>query len=212
MKGKQTLLCSLMAVIVCSFGLVSSSAIAQQKMDQAAVEQWREDLRMVADYLPKRHPNLFAAMSREQFEQAVKRLDERVPSLSPQQIFVEMLRIVAQVKDGHTRITKRDDRGFAFRRYPLRLFLYRDGLFVQEAAPEYARAVGGRVIKIFKLNVAEHPQSAEALFLLGDGYERSGDLKQAIENYEKSLALKPKDWELADRIKALREKQSRNGQ
>jgi tetratricopeptide (TPR) repeat protein len=102
----------------------------------------------MAEELPRRHKNLFAAMTREQFEQAVKRLDERIPALNPPQIFVEMLRIVAQVKDGHTRITKRDPSGFAFRRYPLRLFLYRDGLFVQEAAPELARAVGGRVVKI----------------------------------------------------------------
>jgi tetratricopeptide (TPR) repeat protein len=128
--------------------LSTSSALAQQKLDQAAVTQWREDLRVLADYLPKRHPNLFAAVPREQFEQAVKRLDERIPSLNPSQIFVELLRLVAQVKDGHTRITKRDPNGFAFRRYALRLFLYRDGLFVQEAAPEYARLVGGRVVKI----------------------------------------------------------------
>jgi tetratricopeptide (TPR) repeat protein len=67
-------------------------------------------------------------------------------------------------------------------------------------------------IEIFKFNLAEHPQSDEALFLLGDGYERSGDVKQAIENYEKSLALNPTNWEIVDRIKTLREKQSRSGQ
>lgn len=125
-----------------------SSALAQQKLDQAAAAQWREDVHVLADKLPQRHKNLFAALPREQFERAVKQLDERIPSLAPSQIFVELLRIVAQVKDGHTRITKRDNNGFAFRRYGLRLFLYRDGLFVQEAAPEYARLVGGRVVKI----------------------------------------------------------------
>jgi hypothetical protein len=67
-------------------------------------------------------------------------------------------------------------------------------------------------IEVFKFNVAEHPQSDEAFFLLGDGYERSGDLKQAIANYEKSLGLNPKNWELVDRLKALREKQGRSGQ
>jgi tetratricopeptide (TPR) repeat protein len=148
MERKQPRFCHLMVAFICSIGCVSSSAFAQQKLDQAEVEQWRADLRYLAEELPKRHKNLFAAMTREQFEQAVKRLDERIPALNPQQIFVEMLRIVAQVKDGHTRITKRDPSGFAFRRYPLRLFLYRDGLFVQEAAPELARAVGGRVVKI----------------------------------------------------------------
>src|SRR5262245_2086674 len=148
MERKQPRFCHLMVAFICSICSVSSSAVAQQKLDQAAVEQWRADLRYIAEELPRRHKNLFAAMTREQFEQAVKRLDEGIPSLNPQQIFVEMLRIVAQVKDGHTRITKRDPNGFAFRRYPLRLFLYRDGLFVQEAAPELARAVGGRVVKI----------------------------------------------------------------
>jgi tetratricopeptide (TPR) repeat protein len=67
-------------------------------------------------------------------------------------------------------------------------------------------------IEIFKFNVAEHPRSDHALFLLGDAYERSGDVKQAIESYQKSLALNPKNWELVDRIKALREKQGRGGQ
>jgi len=148
MERRQSLLFRLMVALLCSICCVSSSAVAQQKLDQAAVEQWRADLRYLGEELPRRHKNLFAAMTREQFEQAVKRLDERIPALNPQQIFVEMLRIVAQVKDGHTRITKRDPSGFAFRRYPLRLFLYRDGLFVQEAAPELARAVGGRVVKI----------------------------------------------------------------
>ena len=148
MERKQSMFCHLMVTFICSICWLSSSAVAQQKLDQAAVEQWRADLRYMAEELPRRHKNLFAAMTREQFEQAIKRLDERIPALNPPQIFVEMLRIVAQVKDGHTRITKRDPSGFAFRRYPLRLFLYRDGLFVQEAAPELARAVGGRVVKI----------------------------------------------------------------
>ena len=49
-------------------------------------------------------------------------------------------------------------------------------------------------IEFFKFNVAEHPQSDMALFVLGDCYERSGDVKQAIENYEKSLALNTRDW------------------
>ena len=145
MKRKQSVLCCLIALLVCAFGL---PALAQPKLDQAAVEQWRGDLRYLADELPKRHYNLFYTLSREQFEQSVKRLDERIPSLNPQQIFVEMLRIVAKVEDGHTLITKRDMQGFTPRRYPLTLYLYRDGLFVQAASPEYARAVGGRVVKI----------------------------------------------------------------
>jgi hypothetical protein len=148
MVRKGSLFRRLMVALICSIGCVSSSALAQQKLDQTAIERWRADLRYLAEQLPKRHKNLFAAMARGQFEQAVKRLDERIPSLTEQQIFVEMMRIVARVEDGHTRITKDEPGGFTIRQYPLRLYLYRDGLFVQAAAPEYARAAGARVTKI----------------------------------------------------------------
>jgi tetratricopeptide (TPR) repeat protein len=111
MKRKQSLSCHLMVAFICSICCFSSSAVAQQKLDQAALEQWRADLRYMAEELPRRHKNLFAA-----------------------------------------------------------------------------------------------------LFVLGDAYERTGDLKQAIESYEKSLALNPKNWELVDQLKALREKQGRSGQ
>jgi tetratricopeptide (TPR) repeat protein len=148
MERKESLFCRLMVALICSIGYFSSSALAQQKLDQTAIERWRADLRYLAEQLPKRHKNLFAAMTRGQFEQAVKLLDERIPSLTEQQIFVEMMRIVARVEDGHTRITKDEPGGFTIRQYPLRLYLYRDGLFVQAAAPEYARAAGARVTKI----------------------------------------------------------------
>jgi Tetratricopeptide repeat/Peptidase family S41 len=155
MERRQSLFCRLMVALVCSIGYFSSSALAQQKLDQTAIERWRADLRYLAEQLPARHMNLFHTMTREQFEQAVRRLDERIPSLSEQQIFVEMMRIVARVEDAHTSVTLGRRDGFVIRKYPLVLYLYRDGLFVQAAAPEYARAAGARVIKIGNATVEQ---------------------------------------------------------
>jgi tetratricopeptide (TPR) repeat protein len=155
MERRQRLFCRLMVALICSIGYLSSSALAQQKLDQTAIERWRADLRYLAEQLPARHMNLFHTMTREQFEQAVKRLDERIPSLTEQQIFVEMMRIVARVEDNHTLITKDRKGGFVIRMYPLALYLYRDGLFVQAAAPEYARAVGARVSKIGNASIEQ---------------------------------------------------------
>jgi hypothetical protein len=115
--------------------------------DQATVDKWRADLRHLAEELPRRHRNLFHTMTREQFERAVKRLNERIPQLAPHEIMVEMARIVASVGDGHTRLGILDSK-FGFRQYPIRLYLYRDGLFVQAATADYAQVVGARVIKI----------------------------------------------------------------
>src|SRR5262245_9651134 len=87
--------------------------------DQATVDKWRADLRHMAEELPRRHRNLFHTMTREQFERAVKRLDERIPQLAPYEIMVEMARIVASVGDGHTRLNILDSK-FGFRQYPIR--------------------------------------------------------------------------------------------
>lgn len=46
-------------------------------------------------------------------------------------------------------------------------------------------------VKIFKLNVEQFPNSFNVYDSLGEGYMISGDKKNAIKNYEKSLKLNP---------------------
>ncbi len=46
-------------------------------------------------------------------------------------------------------------------------------------------------VKIFKLNVEQFPKSFNVYDSLGEGYMISGDKKNAIKNYEKSLKLNP---------------------
>ncbi len=134
-------------------------ARAESRVDQVSqtdAEKWREDLRVMAQEMPKRHKNLFHTMTREQFNEAVKNLDERIPSLARHQIIVELARIVAMVRDGHTGV-----QGFfygskvGFRYYPINLYLFKDGLFVYAADPQYANVVGGRVVRIGNASAAE---------------------------------------------------------
>ncbi|MBC7911206.1 MAG: hypothetical protein H7Y30_11935, partial [Pyrinomonadaceae bacterium] len=129
--------------------VAQSNNHAVAALSPAEVEKWRQDLRYLAEEMPRRHKNLFHTMTREQFEMAVKRLDERIPTLARHQVIVELARIVAMVGDGHTGIQGIPfDPKINFRSYPLTLYHYKDGLFVQSADPKYADAVGGRVIKI----------------------------------------------------------------
>ncbi|HWT03296.1 MAG TPA: tetratricopeptide repeat protein [Pyrinomonadaceae bacterium] len=115
----------------------------------AEAEKWREDLRVLATEMPLRHRNLFHTVKREEFEAAVKSLNERIPQLTRNQVIVEFIRIVAMVKDGHTGVAGMLwDPKIGFRSYPLSLYFFKDGLFVLTAAPEHAAAVGARVVKI----------------------------------------------------------------
>ena len=149
---------ALLCVLFC-LSLSGKSAFAQSNKQPSTVvngveaEKWREDLRYMADEMPKQHRNLFHTMTREQFAGAVKRLDERIPSLSRHQIIVEMARIVAMVGDGHTNIAPTRDPKIAFRAYPVRLYLFKDGLYVRAATREYAGLVGARIVKIGNASV-----------------------------------------------------------
>jgi tetratricopeptide (TPR) repeat protein len=125
-------------------------------LSAAEIERWRQDLRFLAEEMPRRHQNLFHAMTREQFEAAVKLLDEKIPTLAASQIIVELQRLVAMVGDGHTSIQGIPfDSKINFHSYPLTLYLYKDGLFVQSADAKYAEAVGARVVKIGNATAAE---------------------------------------------------------
>src|SRR5262245_36824482 len=144
-------------VLICFFAANSALPVFGQKQKTLSPEDaklWREDLRFLAEELPKRHANLFHTMTREQFESAVKRLDERIPTLQRHQIIVEIGRIFAMVGDGHTRLNLLSAPA-GLRRYPLRLYWFKDGIFVDAATLEYAQIAGARVVKIGNTDVEE---------------------------------------------------------
>lgn len=114
----------------------------------ADAEKWREDLRFMAAEAERRHKNLYHTLSRAEFAAAVRRLEERIPRLARHQIIVEMARVMASVGDGHTNVAPTRDPKINFRTLPVRLYLFRDGLFVRAARKDHADLVGARVTKI----------------------------------------------------------------
>jgi hypothetical protein len=111
----------LLALFSLSLGLPLSpqeKTRADTRVSSAEAAHWREDVRWMAEEMPKRHKNLFHAITRGQFESAVRKLDERVPSLARHQILVEMARIAAMIGDGHTNIAPTRDPKIGFRAYP----------------------------------------------------------------------------------------------
>lgn len=119
---------------------------AQDAPPKLTTEQWQADVRFLGDELPKQHRSAYHRMDRAEYELAVKSLYDRVPTLSEDEILVGMMRIVAMIKDGHTNIIPRSY--FRSGVFPVKYFVFSDGIFIQMAAPEYADMVGGRVIKI----------------------------------------------------------------
>jgi hypothetical protein len=129
----------------CTLILVTSVArAAQPEKLQLSTAQWREDLQFIALELPKRHSNAFHFTSRERFAASVAELDRKLPQFDAAHVYVGMMRIVNSIGDGHTYLrfpADCDD-------FPLGVSRFGREYRVVCAAPELAKAVGGRVIAI----------------------------------------------------------------
>ena len=61
-------------------------------------------------------------------------------------------------------------------------------------------------ITVFKLNVAEYPRDADTYDSLAEAYMDAGERESAIQNYEESLRLNPKNQNADSQLKKLRAK------
>ena len=141
------------AALVCAFAMlfgaspaVPQAAIARVSRTEAA--SWQEDLRFMAREMERRHRNLYHTVSRASFDSAVKALHERIPSLGRHQIIVGMARIVGLVQDGHTNVSPTRDPKIGFTTLPVKLYFFKDGLFIRAAHQSQARLAGSRVLRI----------------------------------------------------------------
>ena len=144
------------AALVCAFAFTygPTYVTAQQptarplRLDSAQVAAWRQDLQYMAEQMAQRHKNLYHSVSPAAFDSAVAALDRRIPSLARHRVIVEMARIVALVGDGHTNIAPTRDPKIGFRTLPIRLYFFKEGLFVRAADSAHAGLAGSRVVRI----------------------------------------------------------------
>jgi tetratricopeptide (TPR) repeat protein len=125
-------------------------------------EHWRADLRCLVDNIHDIHPKPYWQTPREEFDSAVAALDRRIPRLEDHQVVVELMRIVALLRDGHSGMQLTGLFGFA-QIYPVRVYRFQDGFFVMSAAKEYGEFVGARVLRIGGLPVQEAFERVDAV-------------------------------------------------
>jgi hypothetical protein len=134
-------------------------AVVAAALPAAAVAQdltsWRQDLRIIAEQVPARHPNAFYRMSRASWDSAVRSIDSRLPQMSRDQAIVAFMQLVALVNDGHTAINPLFDRAMSVRYYPVEFHRFEDGLYIKSAAPKYASIVGAKVLRVGKVSADE---------------------------------------------------------
>jgi hypothetical protein len=150
----STLTRALAAVaVICSLWpvpAVAQTGNAAPEPTHLSSQQWQEDLKYLAAQMRVKHQALFHAMPEDEFEEAVTKLNADIPKLNEDQIYVRLAQLTAMVQDGHSGLTLRPSPGSDDTKdyIPVRFERYDDGVYVRAAAPEYADAVGGKVLKV----------------------------------------------------------------
>ncbi len=156
--------------------LVGVQVAKAEVVSEKWVQNWRADLEFVRQTLPETHANLFHTLAKENFNTSIETLSTRVPGMSQHEIIVELSAIVASIGDGHTRLSLPmvDGSGFSeghsstqppndpsmvFNYYPIRLYMYSDGLYVRSIGVENAAYAGAKVVQIGRLQALDAIQA-----------------------------------------------------
>ncbi|MDQ3086346.1 MAG: hypothetical protein M3Q67_06055, partial [Actinomycetota bacterium] len=133
------------AAAVLVVGVACTSSAAQSAADPAVVA----DVRKLAAEMERVHPNLFHSVSRAEFSSAVEDVVARLPELERDQLFVELMRIVAMTgeRDGHLGLFPLVSHACALHLLPIRVWAFPEGMFVL-ASPERPDFVGTQIVAI----------------------------------------------------------------
>ncbi|HXX63045.1 MAG TPA: tetratricopeptide repeat protein [Bacteroidota bacterium] len=144
--------CSILAILATIMMLPAPIPAQTGTAGQAAspaltTREWEEDLDSLVAGIPRYHGNAFHAVSKPEFDQAVRSLRSGVGTMNEDQILVGFARLIGMIQDGHNHIdlSRGTDRHEG---YPLRVGCYPEGVFVETVAPSAAALAGGKVIAI----------------------------------------------------------------
>ena len=114
--------------------------------------RWQQDLTYLSTELTRLHANVAHTVSRAEFEQALARLAEAIPTLDDREIAIRIMALVAMVGDAHTSASiSWGSAPF----YPYTMSWFSEGAFVTGASEAYAHLVGSEMLKIGDVSIDE---------------------------------------------------------
>jgi hypothetical protein len=137
------------SLVVLAFAALALAAGAAEPAAPAAPPAG-DDVRVLTEGIRSIHPNPFHATPEPVFQAAADALAARAPSLSQDQLLVELMRFVNLLgeHDGHSGIFPLDSGNRrTLHLFPLYLYKFRDGLFVV-ASPRDRSLVGAKLLSI----------------------------------------------------------------
>lgn len=112
-------------------------------------EGWRIDLEYLTMRMEQTHYDVYRKISRDEWYATIDRISNDIPDLKDHEVVVELMRLVALVGDGHSRVRTPTAGSMQFHVIPVRFYIFEDGVFVRGAFGDDAEhVVGKRVLAI----------------------------------------------------------------
>ncbi len=113
-------------------------------------EKWQEDISYLLDNLEKVHVNPYHTASKTNIELALNDLKGKVPRLGENEILARIAEAVAMIGDGHSAINifnmhNNGKPSYPLHFFPIKLYMFSDGLYAVEGDPAYKALFGSRV-------------------------------------------------------------------
>ncbi len=112
---------------------------------------WRADVDRLLTAREQIHPNPWHGMSRDTYVAASDAVKARIPTLTDDQVVVELVRLAAMPgwagREGHTGMFPfTPDSGT--HEFPIRVWQFRDGMVITDARAPYEALIGSRIVAI----------------------------------------------------------------
>ena len=109
---------------------------------------WREDIRALESELRRLHVDLHNRLSAAEFENRIEEIDQRIPSLTDQEIVFELMKLMGALGSGHNLLVPTNGAKGSFSRLPVEFYWFSDGFFIVDADEAHQDLIGREVTKI----------------------------------------------------------------
>lgn len=142
---KHFIIKNLLGILLVYAAAAGFKCPAQKKL---TCDEWKSDVSFMAGMLEMRHANLYHTVSRADFQKSVESLKQAACRISDEEIIVRLSEIVASIRDGHTYLDFRNQPNWKFKRLPLKLEYFDDGLFVTGADSPIKSLITKQIVAI----------------------------------------------------------------
>lgn len=140
-----------MAIACLIAGSAAASPPKPVPLPPMTAQKWVDDINVFARQLPRRHLNAFHFMRREDFDRAVDELRGKAVTANDDAMLTGLMQITARIGDGHTHILMPS----SVHRLPVSVQQFGDDFRITAAAPEAADVLGGKMLKINGMPIAD---------------------------------------------------------